>query len=53
MNCLPKSCRDCTAALQSDLDRLNNELRGRSWVHSQSESQHRMLVRKMTKNTVM
>ena len=28
-------------ALQSDLDRLDNELRGRLWAHSQSGNQHR------------
>ena len=33
---------ETTAALQSDLDRLNNELRGRSRACSQSESLHRM-----------
>ena len=36
-----EGCGDCTAALQSDLDRLNNELRGRPWAHSQSGSWHR------------
>ena len=33
---------ETATALQSDLDRLDNELRGRPRVHSQSESQHRM-----------
>ena len=32
---------ETTAALQSDLDRLNNELRGRLQAHSQSGSRHR------------
>ena len=31
---------ETTAALQSNLDRLNNELRGRPWACSQSGSQH-------------
>ena len=30
-----------TEALQDDLERLNNECRGRSWVHSQSRSRPR------------
>ena len=29
------------ASLQDDLDRLNNELRGRSWAHSQSKTRRR------------
>ena len=29
---------ETAVALQSNLDRLDNELRGRSWVHSQNES---------------
>ena len=33
---------ETTTALQSDLGRLDNELRGRPWVHSQSDSWHRM-----------
>ena len=32
---------ETATALQSDLDRLNNELRGRPWAHSQSGSWHR------------
>ena len=32
---------ETAAALQSNLDRLDNELRGRPWAHSQSGSQHR------------
>ena len=32
---------ETTTALQSDLDRLDNELRGRPWAHSQSGSQCR------------
>ena len=32
---------ETAAALQSDLNRLDNELRGRPWVHSQNESWHR------------
>ena len=32
---------ETTTALQSDLDRLNNELRGRPQTHSQSGNQHR------------
>ena len=32
---------ETAAALQSDLDRLDNELRGRPWAHSQSGSQCR------------
>ena len=33
---------ETAAALQSNFDRLDNELRGRPWAHSQSESWHRM-----------
>ena len=33
---------ETAAALQCDLDRLNDELSGRSWACSQSESWHRM-----------
>ena len=32
---------ETTMALQSNLDRLNNELRGRPWAHGQSGNQHR------------
>ena len=32
---------ETAAALQSNLDRLNNKLRGRPWACSQSRSQHR------------
>ena len=32
---------ETVASLQSDLDRLDNELRGRPWAHSQSRSWHR------------
>ena len=32
---------ETATSLQSDLDRLDNELRGRPWVHSQSRSWHR------------
>ena len=32
---------ETAASLQSDLDRLNNQLRGRPWAHSQSRSRHR------------
>ena len=43
---------ETATALQSDLDRLNNELRGRPWVHCQSGSQHRTWSRKPMKNTI-
>ena len=36
---------ETATALQSDLDRLDNELRGRLWACSQSGSQHRMQSR--------
>ena len=36
---------ETATALQSNLDRLDNELRGRPQVHSQSGSQHRMWSR--------
>ena len=32
---------ETAAALQSDLDRLDNKLRGRPWAHSQSGNWHR------------
>ena len=32
---------ETTTSLQSDLDRLDHELRGRLWAHSQNRSQHR------------
>ena len=41
---LRDACRkvvDTAASLQSDLDRLDNELRGRLWAHSQSRIWHR------------
>ena len=33
---------ETTASLQNDLDRLDNEMRGRSWAHSQSRTRHRI-----------
>ena len=33
---------ETTASLQNDLDRLDNEMRGRPWAHSQSRTWHRM-----------
>ena len=34
--------KETTTSLQSDLDRLNNKLRGRPWAHSQSRGHCRM-----------
>ena len=33
---------ETAASLQNDLDRLDNEMRGRPQAHSQSRTQHRM-----------
>ena len=33
---------ETAASLQNDLDRLDNEMRGRLWAHSQSRTRHRM-----------